>query len=422
MSLPPRFTPAAFKSYHVSGLPFLVVFLVLGWPIRALAYGRFSRCTPLDWPLGIFILWLPVNFWASVDKAQSWEAISYLVFGLALYFALLNWPPAQRRPQLIAWSILLLGAALALAAPLLSELALSKLFRLWRLGSILKQLALQLPGNANPNRIAGALVLVFPLYVSLILRWDWSRRRWVQALLGLLTIEMLVVLVLTQSRGAYIATCVAVAVVLVLRWPRLLYALPLVVILGGIAVYSILPREILDAIGSSPALSGMDARLEIWQRAWYAISDFPLTGIGIGTFDRVIPVLYPYLTLDPNIALTTAHNLLLQVGLDLGLPGLVAYLALLINTFALLAKVLRHRNAALAWTLAAGSMGGLVAMLVHGILDAPVWGASPAFLFWLLIVLAVQLGLRTVEFESCSAVTMSATIGGSGVALPKKAS
>jgi hypothetical protein len=42
------------------------------------------------------------------------EAISYLVFGLALYFALLNWPPAQRRPQLIAWSILFLGAGLAL--------------------------------------------------------------------------------------------------------------------------------------------------------------------------------------------------------------------------------------------------------------------------------------------------------------------
>jgi hypothetical protein len=122
------------------------------------------------------------------------EAISYLVFGLALYFALLNWPPAQRRPQLIAWSILFLGAGLALAAPLLSELALSKLFSLLRFESVLRQLALWLPGNVNSNRMAGALVLVLPLYVSLILRWDWSRRRWVQALLSMLTIRGLVII------------------------------------------------------------------------------------------------------------------------------------------------------------------------------------------------------------------------------------
>ena len=84
------------------------------------------------------------------------------------------------------------------------------------------------------------------------------------------TIQMLVVLVLTQSRGAYVAAGVAVAVILVLRWPRLLYASPLVLIAAGTAVYRIPAREILDAIGSSPAFGGMDARLEIWSRALYS--------------------------------------------------------------------------------------------------------------------------------------------------------
>jgi putative inorganic carbon (HCO3(-)) transporter len=401
MIMPPRFLPTALQPHHDSWLPYFIALLVLAWPIRALAYGRMSRSTPLDWPLWIIILWLPISFWVSVDRALSWEAISYLVFGLALYFALLNWPPAERHPQLIAWSILLIGAGLALAAPLLSELTLSKLFHLFRLESVLKQLALQLPGNVNSNRMAGALVLVFPLYFSLILDWKWSRRRWVPVLLSVIAVDMLCGLVLTQSRGAYLAACVAAAIVLILRWPRLLFALPLVMIGAGIAVYSIGFRRILEALASSPALSGMDARLELWSRGLYALADFPFTGIGIGTFSRVIPVLYPYFTFASDNSPITVHNLLLQVGLDLGLPGLIAYLALLTNVFVLLAKVLRGRRGGLEWTLAAGTAGALAAMLIHGMFDtSSVWQARPAFLPWLLIVLGVQLGLHVSQAGS----------------------
>jgi putative inorganic carbon (HCO3(-)) transporter len=97
----------------------------------------------------------------------------------------------------------------------------------------------------------------------------------------------------------------------------------------------------------------------------------------------------------PDVQIGHAHNLFLQVGIDLGLPGLIAFLALLINTFTLLARALQRREAALDWALAAGSAGGLTAMLVNGIFDAPVWGTRPAFVPWLLVALSVQIGLRT---------------------------
>lgn len=119
--LPARFTPTALQTYAVAWRPLLIALLFLGWPIRAVAYRRLTVRTPLDSPVWMIALCLPVSFWASSDKALSWEAISYLAFGLALYFALLNWPPAQRRPQIVAWSIPFLGAVLALAAPFLGE-------------------------------------------------------------------------------------------------------------------------------------------------------------------------------------------------------------------------------------------------------------------------------------------------------------
>ncbi|MER3513799.1 MAG: hypothetical protein C4310_04935, partial [Chloroflexota bacterium] len=73
-----------------------------------------------------------------------------------------------------------------------------------------------------------------------------------------------------------------------------------------------------------------EGRLELWSRALEAIADYPFTGIGMGTFDHVIPLRYPYVLLaGAELAVPHAHNLFLQVAVDLGLPGLIAFVALL---------------------------------------------------------------------------------------------
>ncbi len=56
----------------------------------------------------------------------------------------------------------------------------------------------------------------------------------------------------------------------------------------------------LDALAADGVASGFDVRVEIWGRALYALHDFPFTGIGIGTFDQVIPLLYPYFLIPPG--------------------------------------------------------------------------------------------------------------------------
>ncbi len=151
----------------------------------------------------------------------------------------------------------------------------------------------------------------------------------------------------------------------------------------------------------SSGRDGTSFRVEMWTNSLYALSDFVFTGIGIGTFRQVMPLLYPFLLISPdNASFVHAHNLYLQIGLDLGLPGLVAWLALIINVFALLIPVLRRRDRILQWTLASGVLGGLVAMLVHGFLDAVTWGTKLAFYPWLLIALAVLLGLQLQQEEA----------------------
>ncbi|HEB77806.1 MAG TPA: hypothetical protein ENI90_04675, partial [Methylothermaceae bacterium] len=93
----------------------------------------------------------------------------------------------------------------------------------------------------------------------------------------------------------------------------------------------------------------------MWTNALYALSDFVFTGIGIGTFRQVMPLLYPFVSITPDSpSFTHAHNLYLQIGLDLGLPGLIAWLALILVLFALLIPRVRRRDGSLEWALAVG--------------------------------------------------------------------
>jgi putative inorganic carbon (HCO3(-)) transporter len=381
--LPGRFLPVSYQWLAV-----MAAFLF--WPIRKAISGRFSISTPINLCVLLILLWLPVTIWASVDRARSWEVAGYLVFGITLGMALVNWTSTQRQPERIAWVLLALGTLLLLLGPLLivdHGASFAPLASLQRLG---EPVARRLGETMNPNVLAGALAVIFPLALALSLRWDWTSRRWLSTLSGLLAIGIVAIIVVTASRGSLLAIAAAVPLLLILRWPRLLFLAP-VLLLGAIVLFYLHGPTLLDQLAAGPATSGFAERVEIWQRALYAMQDFPFTGIGLGTFDRVIPLLYPYFLISPAVDIPHAHNLPLQVGVDLGVPGLIAYAALVICLFVMLISPLRRRALALHWTLAAGALGALVAILVGGIFDVANWGVKLAFVDWLLIAMVVVL-------------------------------
>ena len=60
-----------------------------------------------------------------------------------------------------------------------------------------------------------------------------ARRNWRTNWLGSLAAVLLLgILFLTQSRTAYVAVVAALALLCTLRWPRLAYALPVLLLLG----------------------------------------------------------------------------------------------------------------------------------------------------------------------------------------------
>jgi putative inorganic carbon (HCO3(-)) transporter len=181
--------------------------------------------------------------------------------------------------------------------------------------------------------------------------------------------------------------------------------IPLVLIVALVGVGVVGWHAVADELMTGDTTRGLDQRMEIWSRALYAIQDFPYTGLGLGTFERVVAVLYP-LFLNPDGTIPHAHNLYLQVVVDLGLPGLVAYLALLGLSFATAFsayRIFRRGGQAAMAMLCAGCIAGLAGMCIHGLVDAVAWGTKLALVPW--AVMGLVVGLHGVAGEQGEGVT-----------------
>jgi len=150
----------------------------------------------------------------------------------------------------------------------------------------------------------------------------------------------------------------------------------------------------MTALGS---LNTIGFRFEVWQWALAAVQDFPFTGCGLGTFREVVRLLYP-LNVAPSYDIAHAHNIFLQVALDMGIPGLIAYLALL-GIAGKLCWDTARRSVQLR-PLALGLMASLIAFHTYGLADALAPGSKPGLIFWYILGLSVAIERLSHEFNS----------------------
>jgi O-antigen ligase len=120
--------------------------------------------------------------------------------------------------------------------------------------------------------MAGALVLLL---------FAWRDLRGVER--GIVTeasLLMLVVLVLTKSRGGLLGLAAALVALVVLRWRRGGLIVPAGGLVAAFAVWRIGAARVVEALTATQSLGGLDGRLEVRSRAVFMAQDFPFTGIG----------------------------------------------------------------------------------------------------------------------------------------------
>jgi putative inorganic carbon (HCO3(-)) transporter len=264
------------------------------------------------------------------------------------------------------------------------------------------------PQGFNPNQVGGTLTLFLPLTVTLfiyLIRYRHADGLWVLRMVGtsFTLVLMTITLILTQSRWSYVSTFLALLFLGLsqrglLRWFTVVVCLlgvGVVGFLGPVTVaYGVLGDSTLENWTAQGFLPG---RVEIWQRAAVAIRDHPLTGIGFDTLVPIVHARYPTYLLAPGSDFTHAHNLYLQTALDLGIPGLIGFLALLIVWVRMLWQVRQQAEQAFDRALATGLLFGVTGQLLFGLADAIALGQKPGVFFWVYLGVGGALWMHHVE-------------------------
>ncbi len=371
-------------------LPVLGVALAF-WGLRYLVQGRFSVRTPLDIPLVFLGLMMPVAWAISVRPEVTRVQVYRFGLSVALYYSVVNWVTNEWRLRWALRGTGLTGLGLALASILSIEA--------WPQGkafyvpaevlTFLRGVNQRLPDSANPNILAGYLIL-FAVFSWVL----WASPRGavhpVDRMVGLGIWAVLTGMsLLFQSRGAIFALAGGSLVYVTLRLWQVDRRL-LLVWCGGLVLGAIYLRVGLwEAWQTSPQwrslLTTYEQRWEIWTRGVYLVQSFPFTGVGMGLYSPVVDILYPFYFSTPG-QVPHAHNLFLQAAVDLGIAGGVAWLAIiLIGGWCAWEMCRTPRKPRTVQAVGTAFWAVQTALVVHGLMDAVPWFHSrPVPLLWAL--------------------------------------
>ena len=366
--------------------------------------------TPFNLAFVLLGVALAVGILVSADPAETLPKATGVVLGLALWrFVVVA--VGRRRHVAVVVGLLLF---ICLGFSVTGVLSLRELPKIPALTAANPFRNLAVPGLAqlstHPNQLAALISFFLPLLVSLLAgRGPRPSRHLWRVALALVALLVVAILVLTQSRGGWIATAAGLFALAAL-WAAVLppsrarRGLRLVIAVGVLAALAVVvwigPTTLWELWLNPPAdtavgtLRTLGVRRAIWPWAATAIADFPFTGVGLGAFRQVVFRLYP-LPPWPDYDLGHAHNIFLQTALDTGLTGLVAYLAVLFVAAAVGWRVASRDPGFRAISL--GLLAGLVALHVFGLADALVLGAKPAIVFWFALGLLAAMNKEGLE-------------------------
>jgi O-antigen ligase len=351
--------------------------------------------TPLDGPVVLLLFQVGVSFWASALPDKTWVAVCQLAAGLVAYYTVVNWARNRARLWWAVAALVLLGLGLSIIAPFAVDWFRNR--KTFLPPALYRSFPLLLPDSIHPNVMASSLatLLPLPLALSLALPVESRRTRFLRgALLATCALQLLI-LFLTKSRGGYLALGASLWLTLWLLGRRR-WAIGLALVAALLVAWLITssPTETSTTLDVDQQ-AALDAstwafRQQVWRAALQTIADYPFTGTGMGTFNDVAALLYGLDAPDNP----QAHNLFLQVGADLGILGLISFLAM--QFLALWAALRAYHlygklTEPLLQAVAIGGLSGALATLVHGLVDVHTWGSKGAFIPWMLLGLVVAL-------------------------------
>lgn len=329
-----------------------------------------SRHIVFDWQIGVIVVAAVLGWLWTYNRQLATTELALILSGVIAYFVMANLPDSLRlRGQTRS---IIAGFLALLPAAIVAYFFLTNDWSRWMgkvsvLDSALRALAAwplsQAGLGLNPNVIGGIIAALLPLQVFALRH----SRRWVAAILIGLS---LIALLLSQTRGAWVMLALVTGMWLLWRFltcrfsvlwhARLSWAI--IVLVCGVICATVL---FITPLGSWLLGLGGD-RQQIWRNSVDLVGDYPVTGLGLGGFEMA----YSSYSLLVHVGHTVhAHNLWLDVWLNLGLLGVVALAGLIVNA-------VWPRPESSQWRMPA--LMALGVLLLHTLVDDPLFGYGGA--------------------------------------------
>lgn len=257
-----------------------------------------------------------------------------------------------------------------------------------------------MPGRAysffsNPNNFAEILVMLVPLMLALLVNTKMAKGRFLLLVVVALSV---VAIGTTYSRSGWIGLVGAV----VLFFAFYNWRLVPILVLIGLAALPILPQSIYNRILTIGNMEDTSTqyRFYIYEASENLVRDYGLRGVGLGNdvMQRIFE-LYPPM-IDGTYPIHT-HNNYLQMWLETGFFGLIAYLALIFGHLKRAVKAYVSSVDKRIKTMLAASVSAMCGIMVVSIAEYTWFYPRNMFLFWFLFgVIAVCIKLARAPEET----------------------
>ena len=418
----------SFPWRHYWGLISLIIFLavtfvqLLPWPIfvsKFLAPENLAAWTRLR-NLGFLSSdYLPLSL---NTFGTAYEGLKFLSYCLAVWLAInLVRYGNKRRNFNFAYSFALVvcvaGAIISAVAIVQVGVGAQSIYGFWKpyhTGNFMGP-------YVNRNNFAGYLEMALPMGLALFGPLLISRQRHIDEIehtqsdrqlaliygVGSCVILMLIGLFLSLSRGGIISGTVAISAQIIflllllsrrkIRSHFLLWGL---IAVASIAiVITLIPRDKLSNRFKKLSTETItaDARFQITMDTWKMSTHFPLFGSGLGSYERVFP---RYKTWPQQGLIQHAHNDYLEFLAEMGWVGFLAFMTFLVWVVVrglksiIAALKLRDRCPGVVTSrvcLISGSLGGVLAIMLHSFVDFNLHIPANALLFFVLCGVTVSL-------------------------------
>jgi O-antigen ligase len=345
--------------------------------------------TPLDLPI---LCLLVLCFLSSVFSVHKWTSLwSFILLLNYLTILYLTIHLTSTRSRLKGLIYLIIGMATFLSIFGIFKKFGMNPFPWWDYGDLKYRPDFLSATFGSHNHLAGYLEMAIPMLLGLFLLEYGSGRVFILSYLSLLT---LTALILSLSRGGWVSILLGLVFMSVAllsskyfrRKKLLIGSIAGFIILAMIILASTPVVERIMTIAEQEEEASFSSRMIAWKGALKMIGDYPILGSGPGTFKTVFTQYQP-----PGLAIyyNMAHNDYLHFISETGLALVVLIIWMIITLYRKGFEKLKNPSRLVRCT-ALGAMTGIMAILIHSIVDFNLHIPANAILFTVLVALVVS--------------------------------